>query len=236
MLLNDETQLSRKAVYQAILEHMKNAPEAWQIALERMEEVLQGVPEELLTKLELLLKELQVPFVTPFERLREIWDKVWRGVTDIFGFKAWRPPEQEDVVKALLSGQDALVVLPTGSGKSFAFQLPALLRNGTTLVFSPLKALMKDQVDRLLDKGLSVADRVDSAQTAEEQEHVYQRMRDGTTRLVYIAPERVRDPKLWAALKSAKNIVQIVVTANKPSVGRGRVYAPIAYGKRMGTA
>ena len=211
VLLDDETQLSRKAVYQAILEHMKNAPEAWQIALERMEAVLQGVPEELLTKLELLLKELQVPFVTPLELLREIWDKVWRGVREIFGFEAWRPPEQEDVVKALLSGQDALVVLPTGSGKSFTFQLPALLRDGTTLVFSPLKALMKDQVDKLLDKGLSVADRVDSTQTAEEQERVYQRMRDGTTRLVYIAPERVRDPKLRAAIKSAKNIVQIVV-------------------------
>ncbi|MFQ6041494.1 MAG: RecQ family ATP-dependent DNA helicase [Candidatus Poribacteria bacterium] len=211
VLLDDETQLSRKAVYQAILEHMKNAPEAWQIALERMEAVLAGVPEELLTKLELLLKELQVPFVTPLERLSELWDKVWRGVREIFGFESWRPPEQEDVVKALLSGQDALVVLPTGSGKSFTFQLPALLRDGTTLVFSPLKALMKDQVDKLLDKGLSVADRVDSTQTAEEQERVYQRMRDGTTRLVYIAPERVRDPKLRAAIKSAKNIVQIVV-------------------------
>jgi ATP-dependent DNA helicase RecQ len=209
--LNDDTQLSRKAVYQAIAKHMKKAPEAWCIDFERMEAVLQEVPAELLTKLELLLKELQVPFVTPFERLREIWDKVWRGVREIFGFQAWRPPEQEDVVKALLSGQDALVVLPTGSGKSFTFQLPALLRDGTTLVFSPLKALMKDQVDKLLDKGLSVADRVDSTQTAEEQERVYQRMRDGTTRLVYIAPERVRDPKLWAAIKSAKNIVQIVV-------------------------
>ena len=209
--IDDEKQLSRKAVYQAIAEHMKKAPEAWQIDLERMEAVLKIVPEELLTKLELLLKALQVPFVTPFERLREIWDKVWRGVREIFGFESWRPPEQEDVVKALLSGQDALVVLPTGSGKSFTFQLPALLRDGTTLVFSPLKALMKDQVDKLLDKGLSVADRVDSTQTAEEQERVYQRMRDGTTRLVYIAPERVRDPKLRAAIKSAKNIVQIVV-------------------------
>ncbi|HID89271.1 MAG TPA: RecQ family ATP-dependent DNA helicase, partial [Anaerolineae bacterium] len=89
--------------------------------------------------------------------------------------------------------------------------LPALLRDGTTLVFSPLKALMKDQVDRLLDRGLALADRVDSSQTAEEQERVFQRMREGTVRLVYVAPERVRDPRLMAALKEAKNIVQVVV-------------------------
>jgi len=210
-VLDDETLLSRRAVYQAIFEHMANAPSEWQIDRERMEAILAEVPEELLTRLEQLLAELQVPDITPPERLQEIWDKVWRGLTELFHFDGWRPPEQENVVRALLSGQDALVVLPTGSGKSFTFQLPALLRDGTTLVFSPLKALMKDQVDKLLDRGLSVADRVDSSQTAEEQERVYQRMREGTTRLVYVAPERVRDPKLLAALRAAKNIVQVVV-------------------------
>lgn len=211
VVLDDETQLSRRTVYQAIAEHMAEAPEAWQIDLERLKAILAEVPEELLTKLEQILAELQVPDITPPERLREIWDKVWRGLTDLFNFEGWRPPEQEKVVQALLAGQDALVVLPTGSGKSFTFQLPALLRDGTTLVFSPLKALMKDQVDKLLDRGLAVAERVDSTQTAEEQERVYQRMREGTTRLVYVAPERVRDPKLMAALRAAKNIVQVVV-------------------------
>lgn len=211
VLLDEETQMSRRAVYRAIAEHMRNAPPEWQIDLERMEAILADVPEELLTKLEWLLAELQVPDITPPEKLREIWDKVWRGLTELFQFDGWRPPEQEAVVRALLTGQDALVVLPTGSGKSFTFQLPALLRNGTTLVFSPLKALMKDQVDKLLDRGLAVAERVDSTQTAEEQERVYQRMREGSTRLVYVAPERVRDPKLMAALRAAKNIVQVVV-------------------------
>lgn len=210
-VLGDEVLLSRQAVYRAIAEHMADAPPEWQIDLERMESVLAEVPEELLTKLEQLLAELHVPDITPPERLQEIWDKVWRGLTELFHFDSWRPPEQKDVVQALLTGRDALVVLPTGSGKSFTFQLPALLRDGTTLVFSPLKALMKDQVDKLLDKGLSVADRVDSSQTAEEQERVYQRMREGTARLVYVAPERVRDPKLLAALRTAKNIVQVVV-------------------------
>ncbi|MBM4465998.1 MAG: RecQ family ATP-dependent DNA helicase [Chloroflexi bacterium] len=210
-LLDDETQLSRRAVYQAIAAHMAKAPAEWQIDLERMKVILAKVPEELLTKLERLLAELQVPDITPLQRLKEIWDKVWRGLTELFQFDGWRPPEQETVVRALLTGQDALVVLPTGSGKSFTFQLPALLRNGTTLVFSPLKALMKDQVDKLLDRGLAVADRIDSTQTAEEQERVYQRMREGSTRLVYVAPERVRDPKLMAGLRAARNIVQVVV-------------------------
>ena len=211
VLLDDETLLSRRAVYQAIADHMAQAPPWWRIDRERMERILAEVPERLLTGLEQLLAELRLPRIIALERLREFWGRVLRGMRELFGFRDWRPPEQEEVVQALLTGQDALVVLPTGSGKSFTFQLPALLREGTTLVFSPLKALMKDQVDRLLDRGLALAERVDSSQSAEEQERVYQRMQEGTVRLVYIAPERVRDPRLLAALKSAKNIVQVVV-------------------------
>ncbi|GAB4537279.1 MAG: hypothetical protein Kow0063_23790 [Anaerolineae bacterium] len=211
VLLDEETQLSRRAVYQAIADHMRQAPPEWQIDLGRMEAILAEVPEELLTKLEQLLADLQVPDIIPLEKLQEFWDRVLRAITELFHFEGWRVPEQQKVVEALLAGQDALVVLPTGSGKSFTFQLPALLRDGTTLVFSPLKALMKDQVDRLLDRGLALADRVDSTQTAEEQERVFQRMRQGTVRLVYVAPERVRDPRLMAALKEARNIVQVVV-------------------------
>jgi len=211
VLLDDETMLSRREVYRAIADHMSHAPPEWRIDLEQMEHFLAEVPDRLLTRLEQLLADLRLPRIVPLERLREVWDRVIQGMRKLFGFQKWRPPEQEDVVKALLTGQDALVVLPTGSGKSFTFQLPALLREGTTLVFSPLKALMKDQVDKLLDRGLAVAERVDSSQTAEEQERVYQRMQEGTVRLVYIAPERVRDPRLLAALKSARNIVQVVV-------------------------
>jgi len=139
--------MSRRAVYLAIADHMRNAPQEWQIDPERMEAILAQVPEELLTKLEQLLAELRLPDVIPLEKLREFWDRVLRALTEFFRFQDWRVPEQEKVVQALLTGQDALVVLPTGSGKSFTFQLPALLCDGTTLVFSPLKALMKDQVE-----------------------------------------------------------------------------------------
>ncbi len=211
VLLEERAQMSRRAVYRAIAEHMRKAPPEWQVDLERMEAVLSEVPVELLTDLEQALAELQIPDMVPPRKLEEIWSKVLRAVTTLFHFDGWKVPEQARVIKALLTGQDVLAVMPTGSGKSLAFQLPALLRNGTTLVFSPLKALMKDQVDKLLDQGLAVAERVDSTQTAEEQERVFRRMREGTVRLVYVAPERVRDPRLMAALKEAKNIVQVVV-------------------------
>lgn len=210
-LIDDETALSRRAVYEAIVNHMAQAPAEWQIDLERLRAILDEIPEDLLTQLEQLLRDLLLPDVATISQLQALWQNVVRGLQELFQFPDWRVPEQEAVVRALLLGQDALVVLPTGSGKSFTFQLPALLRDGTTLVFSPLKALMKDQVDKLLDRGLSVADHIDSTQTAEAQERVYQRMREGSARLVYIAPERVRDPKLMAALRAAKNITQIVV-------------------------
>jgi ATP-dependent DNA helicase RecQ len=210
-ILEDETLLSRRAVYRAIADHMAQAPPRWQIDLERIASVLAEVPERLLTGLEQLLKRLQLPRIVSPERLQALWHRVIRGMREVFGFQDWRPPEQESVVRAALTGEDALVILPTGSGKSFTFQLPALLREGTTLIFSPLKALMKDQVDQLLNRGLAIAERVDSSQTAEEQERVYQRMEKGTVQLVYVAPERVRDPRLLAALKSTQNIVQVVV-------------------------
>jgi ATP-dependent DNA helicase RecQ len=211
-VLEEPTILSRRAVYQAILDHMcDKSPPDWPIDFQRMQAVLATIPERILTALETMLAELQVPHITPVADIGEIWDKVLRGLRELFKFPDWRVPEQSEVVRTLLAGQDALVVLPTGSGKSVTFQLPALLRDGTTLVFSPLKALMKDQVDKLLDNGLSVVERVDSSQSAEEQERVYQRMRDGTVRLVYIAPERVRDPKLMAAVREARHITQIVV-------------------------
>ncbi len=210
-VLGDEAQLSRRAVYQAIMEHMAKAPSTWPVDQSRMAAILAELPERLLTRLEQLLASLQVPEITTAEHMDEIWLTVMTALKELFHFDDWRVPEQALVVRALLTGRDALVVLPTGSGKSLTFQLPALLRTGTTLVFSPLKALMKDQVDKLLDRGFSLADRVDSSQTAEEQERVYQRMREGSTRLVYIAPERIRDPKLMAALREAKSIVQVVV-------------------------
>lgn len=96
---------------------------------------------------------------------------------------------QEPIVRALLEGRSALAVFPTGGGKSLCYQLPALLFEGLTLVVSPLIALMRDQVDTLLSKGISAA-RLDSTLDAEQIRDVYARLEANSLKLLYIAPER----------------------------------------------
>lgn len=97
---------------------------------------------------------------------------------------------QEQVVRALIDGRSALAVFPTGGGKSLCYQLPALLMEGLTLVISPLIALMKDQVDALVAKGIPAA-RLDSTLSQQEAFEVFDRLRDGTLKLLYVAPERL---------------------------------------------
>ncbi|QUE53318.1 RecQ family ATP-dependent DNA helicase [Luteolibacter ambystomatis] len=97
---------------------------------------------------------------------------------------------QEQVVRTLIDGRSALAVFPTGGGKSLCYQLPALLLDGLTLVISPLIALMKDQVDALVAKGIPAA-RLDSTQGQQEAFEVFDRLRDGSLKLLYVAPERL---------------------------------------------
>ncbi len=97
---------------------------------------------------------------------------------------------QEAVVRALLAGESALALFPTGAGKSLCYQLPAVLREGTALVISPLIALMKDQVDALRARGIAAA-RLDSSLGAEETTRVYSDLRSGNLKLLYVAPERL---------------------------------------------
>ena len=106
----------------------------------------------------------------------------------IFGHAAFRPG-QEEVVRAVLEGDDVLAVMPTGSGKSIGFQLPAVLLPGLTLVVSPLISLMKDQVDELTRKGIPAA-ALNSAQEPGQNRAAYRAARNGELRLLYVAPER----------------------------------------------
>jgi ATP-dependent DNA helicase RecQ len=105
-----------------------------------------------------------------------------------FGHGAFRPG-QEDIVRAALSGRDLLAVMPTGSGKSIGYQLPALLLEGPTLVVSPLIALMKDQVDELARKGIPAA-ALHSLATPAARREAEAALRAGRLRLLYVAPER----------------------------------------------
>ena len=107
-----------------------------------------------------------------------------------FGHSGFRPG-QEPLVDALLSGRDALGVMPTGAGKSVCYQLPALLLPGLTLVISPLISLMKDQVAALAQAGIPAA-YINSSLDAEEYREVYRRVRRGDCKLLYVAPERLQ--------------------------------------------
>lgn len=106
-----------------------------------------------------------------------------------WGFGALRPL-QEQAMRAVLDGRDSLVVMPTGGGKSLCYQAPAVLRGGTTVVISPLIALMKDQVDGLRDCGVPAVS-IDSSQSAAERFSYQQDLRDGAVRLVFVSPERL---------------------------------------------
>ncbi|MEZ5713876.1 MAG: DNA helicase RecQ [Paracoccaceae bacterium] len=108
---------------------------------------------------------------------------------DIFGFDAFRPG-QEEIVEAVTQGRNVLAIMPTGGGKSLCFQLPALMRDGVTVVISPLIALMRDQVRSLREVGVE-AGALTSGNTQEETDAVWQALEAGRLKLLYIAPERL---------------------------------------------
>nr|WP_315165568.1 DNA helicase RecQ [uncultured Flavobacterium sp.] len=104
-----------------------------------------------------------------------------------FGFEKFRP-NQEAIIKGILSGEDTLAIMPTGGGKSICFQLPALLFPGITIVISPLIALMKDQVDSLKANGIQACF-INSSQTETEQQFYIENIVSNKIKLVYVAPE-----------------------------------------------
>jgi len=115
----------------------------------------------------------------------------------IYGYPGFRPG-QEEVLRAVFDGDDVLAVMPTGSGKSALFQLPAISRNSLTLVVSPLIALMRDQVAALRELGVHAA-ALNSASDVAERRAIRDGLEDGTLRLLYVAPERLcRDETLTA--------------------------------------
>lgn len=119
-----------------------------------------------------------------------------------FGFASFRPG-QEEAIQSLLSGKHTVAVMPTGSGKSLIFQLAAMYLPGITLVISPLIALMKDQVDSLEKHGIS-ATFINSSISISEQSLRLKRMSDGKYRIVYLAPERLRNSRFLEGIKEIK--------------------------------
>ena len=107
----------------------------------------------------------------------------------VFGYESFRG-EQAEIVDRVIDGGDALVLMPTGGGKSLCYQIPALVRPGTGIVISPLIALMQDQVDALSAVGVRAAF-LNSTQDADQRRQVEQALLAGELDLLYLAPERL---------------------------------------------
>ncbi len=121
-----------------------------------------------------------------------------RVLKEVFGYDAFRPG-QEEVIAAILEGTGVLTVMPTGSGKSLCYQVPALVRGGLTLVVSPLVALMEDQVAALRLDGVA-AETINSSRERETNVAAWRRVAAGEVRLLYISPERLMTERMLAAL------------------------------------
>ncbi|MEI8227390.1 MAG: RecQ family ATP-dependent DNA helicase [Planctomycetota bacterium] len=129
-----------------------------------------------------------------------------------FGHATFRAG-QEQVIQSLLAGRSALALFPTGAGKSLCYQLPGLLLDGLTIVISPLIALMKDQVESLQSRGIAAA-RLDSSLSPAEAAGVYDGIRSGTLKLLYIAPERLMSEQFVARLARARVAMMAVDEAH----------------------
>ncbi|HVM71463.1 MAG TPA: DNA helicase RecQ [Anaerolineales bacterium] len=121
---------------------------------------------------------------------------------DTFGYDTFRPLQRE-VIENVLARRDSLAVMPTGGGKSLCYQIPALLFEGLTVVVSPLIALMKDQVEQLRAAGVPALFLNSSLQPEEYQQNMAW-VRDGSARLLYVAPETLLTPRLFDLLSSVK--------------------------------
>jgi ATP-dependent DNA helicase RecQ len=130
------------------------------------------------------------------------------GLRDAFGLQAFRPGQRE-AARAVLDGRDLVAVMPTGAGKSLCFQLPALLLPGTTVVVSPLIALMKDQVDALRSRGIA-ASTLHSGLTPAERAGVEADLEAGRLALLYVAPERLGSTAFREALRRAR-VARLVI-------------------------
>ena len=159
------------------------------------------------------------------------WDDVLSKFQAIWGYANFRSPQGE-IIQCLLNQQDALVVMPTGGGKSICFQLPALLSEGVTLVVSPLVALMENQVQELRQKRLPAA-LLHSELPAHQRKQTLWALENNRLRLLYLSPETLFSPAVWNRLcLSHVNINGIILDEAHCLVQWGDTFRP-AY-QRLG--
>jgi len=140
--------------------------------------------------------------LTPASTVRPMLRRAEHILSSVFGYKAFRS-HQADIVEMLIGGGDAFVLMPTGGGKSLCYQVPALVRDGTGIVVSPLIALMQDQVDALGAVGVKAAF-LNSSQDRATQERVIESLLSGNLDLLYVAPERLMKEHTLSLLTRAQ--------------------------------
>ena len=205
MQRNELVERNRRPFYQELMNRLPGL-----IDPAKGQSLLDTLPEDLILDLDHKLAEWKLPARLDAAAYEAARPTILAALTALFGHKEFRSAEQEAVVRLILAGQDVLALLPTGAGKSLCFQLTAFLRDGLTVVFSPLIALMRDQVQNLNARGIEIVSAIYSGQAADEREEILTRMRKGKLKLVYISPERLRDRQLLQSL-AATTITQVVV-------------------------
>ncbi|MEM9541717.1 MAG: RecQ family ATP-dependent DNA helicase [Cyanobacteria bacterium P01_E01_bin.42] len=159
------------------------------------------------------------------------WQTVRGTFQRIWGYEDFRSPQGE-IVQSLLSGRDALIVLPTGGGKSICFQLPALLQTGLTLVVSPLVALMENQVRELRDRNLPAAS-LHSQLPSSQRKYILKLLEKQSLRLLYLSPETLLSAPVWERLIQPKlRINGLILDEAHCLVQWGEIFRP-AY-RRLG--
>lgn len=126
-------------------------------------------------------------------------ERALRILREIYGYSNFRAP-QEEIIKAVLSNKNSLVIMPTGGGKSLCFQIPSIMKDGVGIVISPLIALMQDQTDALKQFGIKAA-AINSNLSNQEIENILKDARNGVYKLIYVAPERLLMPSFLAQIE-----------------------------------
>ncbi|KAB8316245.1 ATP-dependent DNA helicase RecQ [Tolypothrix campylonemoides VB511288] len=160
------------------------------------------------------------------------WNEVRAAFQKIWGYEDFRPPQGE-IIQSLLAKKDALIIMPTGGGKSICFQLPALLQTGLTLVVSPLVALMENQVQELRERNLP-AGLLHSELPSNERHKTLQALGRQELRLLYLSPETLLSKPVWERLSQPQIVINgLILDEAHCLVQWGDTFRP-AY-RRLGT-